>query len=111
MTRLLPILTFLLSCTFAALAQEETIKRREAIPYIPPLESLIGDPLETSKDSGKSNNTSSLISSLGGSYNPSVPPEVARANAIGNIQVNLYRGSNYQFAHLYYYRRTLEYSP
>lgn len=80
-------MTFVLT----ALAQEETRTRREPVRYIPSLEQLTGD--TTKGKPGSENPAESFTSSFGGLYNPSVPPEVARANAIGNVPVNLYIGA------------------
>jgi hypothetical protein len=91
MIKTLLTFTLLFLGLLPVLAQQETRIRREPVHYILALESLAGDTAESKIPSD--NITESLMSSLGGLYNPSVPPEVARANAIGNIPVNLYIGA------------------
>lgn len=88
MRRKLLSLVLVLSISFA-FAQEDTITRRVPVPHYPPLKGVMEDDTIKSNAGGSESTLSGFVPYS----NPTAPPEVARANALGNIPVNLYTGS------------------
>lgn len=80
-------LALLLLVTVIAVAQKDSTVRIEPIPYIPTTED------KTLPDSLPIGSTNGMTASSGSYTNPTAPPEVARANTLGNIPVNLYTGA------------------
>lgn len=90
MRRKLLSLVLVLNVSFAFAQEQRT--RREVIPIYPDFTGELIDTVKKPKpDSVRAGELAS--SSFAPYMNPSAPPEAARANALGNIPVNLYTGS------------------